>query len=63
MINKENKYKNELFELLKDDLAETIDNEEVLNLLREVFVADIEDIKNDEIIKKLTRIRTISIMS
>ena len=56
MIYKENKYKNDLFELLKDDLAETIDNEEVLNLLREVFVADIEDIKNDEIIKKLTRI-------
>ena len=63
MINKENKYKNELFELLKDDLAETIDNEEVLNLLREVFITDIEDIKNEEIIEKLTRIWTISIMS
>jgi hypothetical protein len=56
MINKENKYKNELFELLKDDLSETIDSEEVLNLLREVFITDTEDIKNDEIIEKLTRI-------
>ena len=56
MINKENKYKNELFELLKDDLAEGLDNEEVLNLLREVFTTDIEDIKNEEIIEKLTRI-------
>ena len=63
MINKENKYKNELFELLKDDLTERIDNEEVLNLLREVFITDIEDIKNEEIIEKLTRIWTISIMS
>ena len=56
MINKENKYKNELFELLKDDLTERIDNEEVLNLLRELFITDIEDIKNEEIIEKLTRI-------
>ena len=56
MINKENKYKNELFELLKDDLAETIDNEEVLNFLRDVFITDTEDIKNEEIIEKLTRI-------
>ena len=56
MINKENKYKNELFELLKDDLAETLDSEEVLNLLREVFVTDTEDIKNEEIIEKLTRL-------
>lgn len=56
MINKENKYKNELFELLKDDFTETVDNEEFLNLLRELFITDIEDIKNEEIIEKLTRI-------
>ncbi len=54
MINNENKYKNELFELLKDDFAETVDNNhKFLNLLRELFVTELKDIKNEEIIEKL----------
>jgi len=54
MINKEHKYREELFELLKADLAEIDDNEHILNLLRDIFTSNIEDINNEEIIKKLT---------
>ena len=54
MINKEHKYREELFELLKADLAEIDEDEDVLNLLRDIFTSNIEDINNEEIIKKLT---------
>lgn len=56
MINKENKYRNELFELLKNDLTTITDNDEVLNLLRDIFLTDIEEINNEEIIDKLTKL-------
>ena len=54
MINKEHKYREELFNLLKPNLSEIDDNDDVLSLLREIFTADIEEINNEEIIKKLT---------
>lgn len=56
MINKEHKYREELFDLLKVDLAEIDDNNDVLNLLRDIFIADIENIKNEEVINKLTNL-------
>ena len=54
MINKEHKYREELFELLKADLTEIDDTDDVLNLLRDIFTSNIEDINKEEIIKKLT---------
>jgi len=55
MINKEDKYRNELFELFRDDLTTITDDEVVLKLLRDIFLTDIEEIKDAEIIDKLTK--------
>tara|TARA_B110000908_G_C10210525_1_gene429981 strand:+ start:1402 stop:1572 length:171 start_codon:yes stop_codon:yes gene_type:complete len=54
MINKEHKYRTELFELLKENLAEIVDTNEALDLLQDIFTSDVEDINNEEIIKKIT---------
>lgn len=54
MINKEHKYRIELFELLKGDLAEIVDTNEALDLLQDIFTSDIEDIDLEEIIKKVS---------
>ena len=51
MKNKENKYREELFNLLKPIISEVDDNKEILELLNEIFITnhndlDIEEIKN-----------------
>lgn len=55
MINKEDKYRSELLELFKSDLETISDNEHTLKLIEEVFLADLEDINMEEILKKLTK--------
>jgi|SaaInlStandDraft_1057018.scaffolds.fasta_scaffold576959_2 hypothetical protein len=54
MINKEHKYRTELFELLRGDLAEIVDTNEALDLLQDIFTSDVEDIDLEEIIKKVS---------
>lgn len=54
MINKENKYKKELFELFKNDLQTISEDEKILGLLKEVFLTDTIDINTEEILDKLT---------
>jgi hypothetical protein len=54
MINKENKYREEIFELLRSNLTEIDDSPDVLNLLKQIFITDEKDLSNDEIIDKLT---------
>lgn len=54
MINKEQKYRNELFELLKDNLEIDSEDNVPIALIQEVFLADTNDINVEEILKKLT---------
>ena len=54
MINKELKYRTELFELLKNDLSKISDNKEVINLIEEMFRSD--DMSIDEVVKKITEL-------
>ena len=57
MINKENKYNQELFELLKDKLSPVIkEDEETLKILEELFLTDIDEINENEIINKISNI-------
>ncbi|WP_159018494.1 hypothetical protein [Algibacter sp. L3A6] len=54
MINKEQKYRKELFELLKGDFETGNENDLSLELIQEVFIADYKDINIEEILNKLT---------
>ena len=54
MINKEDKFKKELFELFKDDLNEMSDNENMINLLKELFITEEDEIDFEELLNKLT---------
>lgn len=56
MINKEDKYRYELFELFKSDLETISDDEQILKLLEDVFLTDVEEINMEEILEKLTDI-------
>jgi hypothetical protein len=53
IYNKENEYKKEIFNLLSDDFKETTDDTVTLNLLKDLFVADIDDINNEDVLKNL----------
>ncbi|MCF6130131.1 hypothetical protein L1S35_10625 [Flavobacterium sp. AS60] len=54
MINKEDKFKKELFELFKDDLNEIINDEDVMNILEKLFMQDEKEIDCDDLLDKLT---------
>jgi hypothetical protein len=54
-MNKENEYKKEIFDLLSDDIKETTDDTVTLNLLKELFLADIKDINNEEMLKSMLK--------
>ena len=56
MINKENKYNQELFELLKDKLVGIKEDEELLKILKEIFLTDIDKINEEEIINKISNL-------
>ena len=56
MINKEDKFKKELFELFKDDLNEISNDENVINLLNDLFLTDEDDIDFEDLLSKLTDI-------
>ena len=56
MINKEDKFKKELFELFKDDLNEIINDENVINLLKDLFLTNDDDIDFEDLLNKLTDI-------
>lgn len=53
IYNKEDEYKKEIFDLLSDDFKETTNDTSTFNLLKELFLADIDDIDNEDILKKL----------
>jgi hypothetical protein len=53
IYNKEDEYKKGIFDLLSDDFKETTDDTSTFGLLKELFLADIEDIDNEDILKKL----------
>ncbi|MBU2922495.1 hypothetical protein KO504_14195 [Winogradskyella psychrotolerans] len=55
MINKEQKYRKELFELLKSNIEIGNEHERTLELIQEVFITDSKDINIEEILDKLTR--------
>lgn len=55
MINKEQKYRKELFELLKNNIEIGNEHELTLKLIQEVFITDSKDINIEEILNKLTR--------
>lgn len=56
MINKEDKFKKELFNLFKDDLNEICNDEEVMDVLNKLFVDDEKDIDYEDLLDKLTDI-------
>ena len=53
MINKEDKYRNELFELFSENLKSISDDEKILNLMSEIFKSD--KIDSSELIEKLIK--------
>ena len=53
MINKEQKYRNELFELLKDNLEIDSNDNVALGLIQQVFLADSQEVNFEEILNKL----------
>jgi hypothetical protein len=53
MINKENEYNKGIFNLLNEDFEQTTDDKIILNLIKELFLTDVNDINNEDIIKKL----------
>lgn len=53
MINKENEYNKGIFNLLNEDFEQTTDDKIILNLIKELFLTDLNDINNEDIIKKL----------
>ena len=53
MINKEEKYREELFKLFESDLMNLCDDEVLLNILKDVFISGSSD--KDEILKKILK--------
>ncbi len=53
MINKEDKYRNEIFELFSENLKSISDDEKILDLMCEIFKS--EKIDNKELLEKLTK--------
>lgn len=54
MIDKDKKYREELFELLKSNLNEVDSDEDVWNLIKHIFITNSDEINTDDIIKKIT---------
>ena len=55
MINKEQQYRLELFELLKNDLRTISNDDKMLSLIKEVFLTDVDELNSEDIIKKLIK--------
>ena len=55
MINKEDKFKEELFELFKEDLIEIHNDQNAINILQMIFMQDEKDIDCNDLLDKLTR--------
>lgn len=55
MINKEDKYRTELFELFKDDLTDINEDATILSLLSEIFMAKEDDLDNEILMNKLLK--------
>ena len=53
MINKELKYREEIFELLKKSLDPDNENSELVNLIKDAFLKDDKEINIDDFINKL----------
>lgn len=53
MINKEDKYRNELFELLKGDLETISNDKEILKLIKDIFLSNDNNLNHEEILDKL----------
>lgn len=53
IYNKEDEYKKEIFDLLSDDFKKTTEDPIILNLLKELFLADENDIDNEEMLNSL----------
>jgi GTP-binding protein EngB required for normal cell division len=60
IYNKENEYQKEIFDLLNDHFKETTTDIVTLNLLRNLFLTDIDDINNEEILKSLLAVEISS---
>ncbi len=52
MINKEDKYRNELFELFSENLKSISEDEKILELMCEIFKN--ENLNKQELLEKLT---------
>ncbi|MCD8421602.1 hypothetical protein LNI94_01685 [Tenacibaculum finnmarkense genomovar ulcerans] len=52
-MNKENEYKKEIFNLLSEDFKQTTNDIATLELLKDLFLADIDAIDNDDMLKRL----------
>lgn len=55
MKNKENKYREELFNLLKPIISEVDDNKEVLELLNDIFISNQNDLDIEKIINRVIK--------
>ena len=54
MINKESKYREELFKLFEENLREITDDEALLQLMENLFNSNTDTLDNETLIKKLT---------
>ena len=55
MINKENEYNKGIFDLLNKDFKESTDDEAILNLIKKMFLTDIDDINNEDVVEDLLK--------
>ena len=55
MINKENEYNKGIYDLLKVDFEQTTDDNVILDLIKDLFLTDLDDISNEDVVKKLLK--------
>tara|TARA_B110001450_G_C17653202_1_gene494140 strand:+ start:1358 stop:1684 length:327 start_codon:yes stop_codon:yes gene_type:complete len=55
MINKENEYNKGIFNLLNEDFEQTTDDKIILNLIKELFLTDVNDINNEDLVISLLK--------
>jgi hypothetical protein len=55
MINKENEYNKGIFNLLNKDFEQTTDDKIILNLIKELFLTDVNDINNEVLVISLLK--------
>jgi len=53
MINKEKEYNKGMYDLMHEDFKNTTEDKVVLSLLKDLFLSDINNINNEEILKAL----------